>query len=89
MTAHNLPEEKQILKFIDTVPFSEKDKKAWSEQIRATGFSVELADTIHKKIAGPKNKKPDALDLSHFTIEFNGLVNRWRLASQSRNFAKR
>ncbi len=89
MTAHNLPEEKQILKFIEKVPFSDKDKKNWSGQIRSAGFSQELADSIHKKIAGPKNKKPETPDISHFTIEFNGLVNRWRLASQSRNFAKR
>jgi hypothetical protein len=89
LAAPNLPEEKQILKFIEKVPFPAKDKKTWSEQIRATGFSQELADSIHKKLAGPKTKKPDATDLSHFTIEFNGLVNRWRLASQSRNFAKR
>jgi hypothetical protein len=89
MTAHNLPEEKQILKFIDKVPFPAKDKNKWSEQIRATGFSPELAETIHKVITTAPKKGSEKPDLSHFTIEFNGLVNRWRLASQSRIFAKR
>ena len=89
MTAHNLPEEKQILKFIEKVPFPEKKKKTWTEQIRSAGFSPELAEAIHKDLASPPRKGSESPDLSHFTIEFNGLVNRWRLASQTKNFNKR
>jgi hypothetical protein len=89
MPAHNMPEEKQILKFIENVPFTDKKKKTWSDQIRETGFTQELADMIHKELTAVPKKSSEKPDLSHFTIEFNGLVNRWRLASQSKNFTKR
>jgi hypothetical protein len=89
MAAHNLPEEKQILKFLEKVPFTDKKKKTWSEQIRQSGFSQEMADTIHKDLIKPPKKGSESPDLTHYVIEFTGLVNRWRLASQSRNFAKK
>jgi len=89
MAAHNLPEEKQILKFIEKVPFPEKKKKTWTENIRDKGFSQEIAEAIRKELATSPKKGTEKPDLSHFIIEFNGLVNRWRLASQSKNFAKR
>jgi hypothetical protein len=89
MAAHNLPEEKQILKFIEKVPFASKKKKNWTDQIRETGFSQEIADEIHKDLTTPPKKGSEAPDLAHYNIEFTGLVNRWRLASQSRNFTKK
>lgn len=103
MATNNLPEEKQIIKFIEKVDFSAKNKKTWTDQIRATGFNEELATSMLKTLTKPpkvkskekgsekateKEKEPPA-DLALHAVEFNGLIRRWRMALQSKKFSKR
>lgn len=104
MATNNLPEEKQIIKFIEKTAFTQKNKKTWVDQIRATGFNEELAGVILKTLTKRppkiKNKEKTAendtdkekekpVDLTLHAVEFNGLVRRWRLALQSKKFSKR
>lgn len=104
MAMNNLPEEKQIIKFIEKTGFTQKNKKAWIDQIRTNGFNEELAGmilkTLTKKPPKAKSKekttekevekeKETPVDLTLHAMEFNGLVRRWRLAQQSKKFSKR
>lgn len=104
MATNNLPEEKQIIKFIEKTAFSQKNKKLWIDQIRSSGFNEELAGLIlktltkkppkarskEKSIETDAEKEKEApVDLTLHAVEFNGLVRRWRLALQSKKFSKR
>jgi hypothetical protein len=88
MAYHNTPVEKQIIKLIDDLPFSDEDKKNWTESIRASGFNEELADDIHKKLIAPVETGAPAEHGIH-SVEFARLVKQWRFSLQAKNFGRR
>jgi hypothetical protein len=88
MAYHNTPVEKQLIKLIDEFPFTEEDKKNWTETIRASGFSEELGDEIHKKLSAPTEAGAPAEHGIH-SVEFARLVKQWRFSLQAKNFGRR
>lgn len=89
MANHRSPEEKVILKLIESAPFEEEQKKAWTEQIQADGLTVELLDSIHQKLNEiPKEKFAGDWQHGRLNMDLTNSIKRWRLSEASRNFKR-
>lgn len=85
------PEERQLLKLIEQLPTSSENRARWSEEIEQIGFTEELADEIRQALTtAPEGEtENEAVTRTRHMMEFTQAVKRWRLAYQSRHFARR
>lgn len=88
MAVRNTPEEKQIMRLIEALPFTDEVKEGWISVIRERGFSEELADEIHGKLAEAEAQTEREPALLRLGVELTSLTRRWRLARASKNFSK-
>lgn len=87
MASHRSSEEKNVLKLIDSAPFSEEDKKSWTDQIQADGLTEELLEAIHQKLKEtPLEKFAGDWQHAKFNMDFTGIRKRWQLNEASKNF---
>lgn len=89
MAVRNTPEEKQIMRLIEALPFADDAKDGWVSAIRESGFSEELGEEIHKKITEAEAVPERDPSLVRLGVELTALTRRWRLARASKNFSKR
>lgn len=88
----NTQEERQLMKLVEQLPLSEEEKTSWVERIRNGDMSTELADEIRQKLAALAEAESDErgqANRTRYLVELAMLVKRWRLTSQSHNFAKK
>ena len=85
------PEERQLLKLIEHLPVSTENRTRWSEEIQQSGFSEELAEEIRQALttAPEGEQENEAVTRTRYMMEWTQVVKRWRLAYQSRHFARR
>ena len=88
MSVKNSPEERMLISLIGKLPMEEADKTSWVEQIQENGMTEELVDLIHEKLAAPLENDPNPARHTRMRLDFSRLVNRWRLASQRKNFKR-
>ena len=88
MSIKNSPEERQLISLIGKLSLEAADKAAWVQQIQENGMTEELADQIHAKLAAPVENDPNPARHTRLVLDFSRLVNRWRLASQRKNFKR-
>lgn len=84
-------EERQILKLLDEMPFSEDDHTRLADAIRNDGMTEELAEEIRQLLNNPGEGEghEQAVNRTRVLIQFTNLVKRWRLSQQSRHFGRR
>ncbi len=82
-------EERQFLKFIETLPLTEEAKVDWTERVQTGQMSNELGEEIRLKLIEPVEGETAQVHHTRALGELAGLMRRWRLASQSRNFGKK
>lgn len=85
-------EERQLIKLVEKLTLPDEEKAAWSERIRNGEMSAELAEEIRQKLTAAVEQESDDRAQANRTrqlAELTMLVKRWRLSSQSRNFAKK
>lgn len=86
-------EERQLIKLVEKLPFSDEEKNPWLERIRNGEMSKELADEIRQKLTTPaegaqENEQATA-KRARDLVELSNLVKRWQLSSQAHNFGRR
>jgi hypothetical protein len=81
-------EERQMLKLIGKLPLPDEDKNNWADRIRHGEMSTDLADEIRQKLLA-LNDEDNQAARTRALAELTMIVNRWRLSSQSKNFAKK
>jgi hypothetical protein len=86
MAIHNSPEERQIIKLVEKIPFAEADRKAWIEQIQATGVSEELVEQIHAHLTSQTDGKAAIPNRAIYSVEFSKAVQHWRMALGAKKF---
>ena len=87
MAVHRSPEEKNVLKLIESAPFEEADRTTWADQIRENGLTTELMDTIHAKLKEiPPEKFAGDWQHAKINMDFASTLKRWQLGEASRNF---
>ena len=87
MTAHSLPEDNAVAKFIEKIPFAEKTKEGWIKTIRADGLSEELVETIREKLAKlPAGENQDPNTRGREQAEYTNLIWLWRIAKNKNQF---
>ncbi len=84
-------EERQILKLLDEMPFSEDDLTRLTAAIQNDGMTEELAEEIRQLLSSPPDGEghEQAVNRTRVLIQFTNLVKRWRLSQQSRHFGRR
>ncbi|NMC54324.1 MAG: hypothetical protein GYA48_11895 [Chloroflexi bacterium] len=85
MPVKNTPEEREIIKLIPKLPVQESDKNQWMQQIDEFGLTEELVEEIREKLNQPVAGQED--QAGRYRMQLARLVQRWRLASQSRHFS--
>jgi hypothetical protein len=87
MAGQHSPEEKNLLKLIESVPFEEEDKSGWTRQIHEAGMTIELLNEIHAKLQEiPVEKFAGDWQHAKFNMDFAGILKRWQLGEASRHF---
>jgi hypothetical protein len=87
MSAHSLPEDNAVAKFIEKIPFTERNRDGWVKTIRADGLSEELAETIREKLAKlPIAEGQDPNTRGHELAEYANLIRLWRIAKNKNQF---
>lgn len=87
MSYKNTPSERQLIKFIESLPLPGEGSAAWVEQIRSQGMSEELAEQIHAHLAEPVEGQP-LPNRARLLVELAALVKRWRMSEGARKFAR-
>jgi hypothetical protein len=91
MPHRNSPEERQIEKLLAQSPAKPEDRSRWAAAVAEQGFTEELAEEIRAAFQGvvESETESEAIKRTRFNMEFNRLVQRWRLVNQSKNFSRR
>jgi hypothetical protein len=91
MPHRNSPEERQIEKLLAQSPAKPEDRSRWAAAVAEQGFTEELAEEIRTAFQGAveSETESEAIKRTRFNMEFNRLVQRWRLVNQSKNFSRR
>jgi hypothetical protein len=87
MTVRNTPQERQLIKAVESFPVSAEKRAAWIEQIKTYGMSEELAVEMHKEVETP-HEGDDPVRHTRALTELARLVRQWRLGQQSKFFKK-
>ncbi len=87
MAGHRSPEEKNVIKLVESTPFSDDDKKAWTDRIQEDGLSEELLNEIHAKLKEiPVDKFSGDWQHAKINMDFTGIVKRWQMGEASKHF---
>jgi hypothetical protein len=92
MAKNMTQDERQLVKLIEKMPFSEEEKNPWLDQIRTGEINNDLIEAIRTRITTPGAAEDDPREQANRTrylAEFSMLIKRWRLTSQSHNFGKK
>ncbi len=84
------PKEKLILQVVEKMPFSDEDKKAWTETIQTSGANEELMkDMLEKASQLTADGESDTAELAHNSIELHRHIQSWRLEQNLGNLPGR
>lgn len=87
MASQRSPEEKNVLKFIESAPFSDEDKKSWMDEIHENGLTEDRLNTIHAKLKEiPLEKFAGDWQHAKFNMDFNQILKRYQMGEASKNF---
>jgi hypothetical protein len=87
MTAHSLPEDNAVAKFIGKIPFAERIKEGWIKTIRADGLNEEMVETIREKLGKlPVAEGQDPNTRGRELAEYGNLIRLWRIAKNKNQF---
>jgi hypothetical protein len=83
------PEEKNVLKLIESTPFEAEEKNAWTNRIQAEGLSDELLAEIHQRLKEiPVEKFAGDWQHAKLNMDFTGILKRFQLGEASRHFKR-
>ena len=86
MAIHNSPEERQIIKLLEKMPFPEAERQAWIDEIQGSGMTEELAAQIHDRLTAAGGEQPQVHNRAMYAVEFSQAVRHWRLALGAKKF---
>ena len=87
MSTHKTPQSQNLLKLIESTPFTPEEKTHWSAVIQETGITPELTDEIHQAISTlPTEKFENDWEKAKLTMDFAALLKQWRMGEASKNF---
>lgn len=87
MSTHKTPQSQQMLKLVESAPFSQEEKTKWSEILHEKGITPELAEEIHKTLTElPIEKFGGDWEKARFNMELAALLKQWRMSEASKNF---
>lgn len=89
MSSNDIGETQRLIKFIEKIPFSDEEKKAWLEILHGDGISTELIEEIHQKFLkiDPEKLGGD-WSRARDNMEITSILKQWRLSLSSRNFRR-
>ena len=80
-------EDRNVLKLIDTAPFTAEEKEAWTNQIQTDGLTEELLVEIQQKLkAIPMEQFAGDWQHARVNMDFAGILKRFQLGEASKNF---
>jgi hypothetical protein len=87
MSTHKTPQSQQLLKLVETAPFTQEEKTRWSSTLHEAGITTELAEEIHKTLSElPAEKFEGDWEKARFNMELAALLKQWRMSEASKNF---
>lgn len=87
MSRHFLAETQQLIKIVEKLPFSDEEKKRWLLTLQENGIDQVTIDEIHEKFLKiPAEKLGGDWERAKSNMELTGIVKRWRLSEDSKNF---
>ena len=85
MAHHTSADETKLLQMLERLPFSEEDKKQWSESISTGGLNEGVIKEIQAKMAElPTPEEHQVVNRTRDTASIATLIKRWRLSENLR-----
>lgn len=87
MSSQNIAETQMLIKFVEKLPFTQKDKKAWLAVLQEDGINDEILEEVKEKFNKlPKTKFTNDWMRAKSNMEFTTLTRRWQMTKASKNF---
>jgi hypothetical protein len=86
MAIHNPPEERQVIKLLETLALPESERADWVAQIQSSGLTEELAEQIHQRLTTPQPEDPHIHNRANALLQYTQLIRRWRMAQGAKKF---
>jgi hypothetical protein len=87
MSSQNVAETQMLIKFVEKLPFTQKDKKSWLDALHENGIDDEILEQVKEKFHKmPKTKFADDWARAKSNMEFTNIMKRWQMANASKNF---
>jgi hypothetical protein len=87
MSSQNIAETQLLIKFVEKLPFTQKDKKAWLDALHENGIDDEILEQVKEKYHKmPKTKFESDWIHAKSNMELTSLIKRWQMAKASKNF---
>ena len=88
MAVHNTVEERELIKLIEKMPFSDEKKQTWIANIRENGLTEDLIKELQQQLAEHEENDPTAAQRARQVMQLNILIRSWRLAAQKKVFKR-
>ncbi len=87
MSSQNIAETQMLIKFVEKLPFTQKDKKAWLDALHENGIDDEILEQVKEKFHKmPKTKFDSDWMHAKSNMELINIVKRWQMTKASKNF---
>ena len=87
MSSQNIAETQMLIKFVEKLPFTQKDKKAWLDTLHENGIDDEVLEQVKEKFHKlPKTKFENDWMRAKGNMDLTNIVKRWQMTKASKNF---
>jgi hypothetical protein len=87
MSVQGVAETQMLIKFVEKLPFTQKDKKAWLDSLHENGIDDEILEQVKEKYHKmPKTKFASDWMHAKSNMELTQIMRSWQMAKASKNF---
>ncbi len=87
MSTHKTPQSQQLLKLVESAPFTQEEKTRWGSTLHEEGITPEIAEEIHQALTAlPAEKFENDWGKARINMELAALLKQWRMSEASKNF---
>lgn len=87
MSSQGMAETQMLIKFIEKLPFTQKDKKSWLGSLQENGIDGDVLEQVKEKFKKmPASKFADDWMRAKYNVELTNIVRKWQMLNASRNF---
>ena len=87
MSGSKFPEARQLILFVEKVPFSQTEKDRLIESLNQDGMTDETTEAVHQALTAlPQESFKSDWQRAKFVMDLAGVLKQWRMSQGSKKF---